>query len=292
MKSQDALSELYIEHGLGDIPLKVDIQVKVNDQVFPGQRSVQSEDDSGIPYGGINYVYNVTHVILVVPQRHNQERTGMAIYTGETSGEWLGNETIQASEVLVRVRVWGQGRLPAPDFSLNWIPMDNRKTFVEVEHEFNSYPMLEVVQEKACGWTEDASGSVMTPGKDGHNRHIGGAVYGVSQNSVTIWTVSNPRFANSYHWGMLHPAKDGWGIQGLIENPRCASGSVRVLAWKEARYKSLSHASKKFQNNDQMSLNVCDDFDLENGILSVYVEAHDGVNKGYRFIDQGSAQNI
>jgi hypothetical protein len=81
----------YICHTLNSYPAKVEVQVKVQtqshgEQIFQGVGSAQRDDDMNVPYGGIVYVYNDTHVVLFVPQetQHNKHTDkGTLAYTGK-----------------------------------------------------------------------------------------------------------------------------------------------------------------------------------------------------------------
>jgi hypothetical protein len=81
----------YVCHNLGSDPAKVEVQVKVQtqnhgEQIFQGIGSAQRDDDKDVPYGGIVYLYNATHVILFVPKRLQIGATsdkGTLVYTGK-----------------------------------------------------------------------------------------------------------------------------------------------------------------------------------------------------------------
>jgi hypothetical protein len=82
----------YICHTLCSYPAKVEVQVKVQtqshgEQIFQGVGSAQRDDDMDVPYGGIVYVYNDTHVVLFAPKESkslNHTDKGTLAYTGKT----------------------------------------------------------------------------------------------------------------------------------------------------------------------------------------------------------------
>lgn len=61
------------EHGIGSVPLKVDVQIRPEDSqpenhfYFPGIGSSQRDDDVNSPYGDIVYYYNQESVSLFSP---------------------------------------------------------------------------------------------------------------------------------------------------------------------------------------------------------------------------------
>lgn len=69
--SVNGTSPLVIAHQFNEIPLKVDVQVKLlngqHEYVLPGLGSVPKDDDLQGDYGGVAYSYNTTHVMLFVP---------------------------------------------------------------------------------------------------------------------------------------------------------------------------------------------------------------------------------
>lgn len=69
--SVNGTSPLVIAHQLNEIPVKVDVQVKLlngqHEYVLPGLGSVPKDDDLPGDYGGVAYSYNITHVMLFVP---------------------------------------------------------------------------------------------------------------------------------------------------------------------------------------------------------------------------------
>jgi hypothetical protein len=81
----------YVCHTLCSYPAKVEVQVRVQtqdhgEQIFSGIGSAQRDDDMDVPYGGIVYLYNTTHVILFVPKNAKRFRSsdrGTLAYTGK-----------------------------------------------------------------------------------------------------------------------------------------------------------------------------------------------------------------
>ena len=96
-------SPVNITHPLGQIPAKVEVQVKVqesgNDVIFPASGSAQRDDDSDNVYGGVVYFYNEFHVKIFVPVKDENTAKGVAIYTG--NGAYSLNYLSFFSEYLI-----------------------------------------------------------------------------------------------------------------------------------------------------------------------------------------------
>lgn len=81
-------SPVYIPHPLGEIPGKVDVQVKVveagQEYIFPGIGSGQSDDDILAEYGGVAYLYNDVHVKIFIPiEKDDSAGIGRIVTTGK-----------------------------------------------------------------------------------------------------------------------------------------------------------------------------------------------------------------
>ena len=78
---------LTIIHDLNEYPVKVDVQVKIEnngqDYIFTGLASAQADDDVSAPYGAVVYTYNHKEVIISVPLVSNALIVGGIAYTGE-----------------------------------------------------------------------------------------------------------------------------------------------------------------------------------------------------------------
>ena len=79
---------LTIYHNLGEYPVKVDIQIKINENgseyIFSGIGSSQKDDDMLGSYGGVVYKYNKHIVILSFPYRENGPNVSRGLaYTGK-----------------------------------------------------------------------------------------------------------------------------------------------------------------------------------------------------------------
>lgn len=65
-------SSIDILHSLGVYPVKVDVQILVNengeDYIFTATGAAQRNDDNNYFYGGLVYIYNTDIVQIIVPQ--------------------------------------------------------------------------------------------------------------------------------------------------------------------------------------------------------------------------------
>lgn len=85
--ASDGTSPVVIPHTLGEVPAKVDVQVKVTyngiEYMFPGMGSAPRDDDLATDYGGVGYLYNELEVKVYVPVATNSGNgPGWAITTG------------------------------------------------------------------------------------------------------------------------------------------------------------------------------------------------------------------
>jgi hypothetical protein len=76
-------SPVIVPHPFNEIPVRVDVQVKVlydsQEYIFPGLSSAQRDNDVASEYGDVAYMYNESSVLLYVPKGKS---TGRVIHTG------------------------------------------------------------------------------------------------------------------------------------------------------------------------------------------------------------------
>ena len=83
-------SEKTVRHGLNELPVKLDIQIRQmwgNDIrfIYPGLSSAQMDDDVDVRHGGLVYKYNESHVTIFAPNRHDGYGLGGVVETGISS---------------------------------------------------------------------------------------------------------------------------------------------------------------------------------------------------------------
>lgn len=93
------LGPFTIDHGLGEYPAKVDVQINVtkngNQFIFSGIGTAQRDDDRDKMYGGVVYTYNDKHVKLYVPKS-----TDTASYTDKGRLVFTGKSRICSFQIM------------------------------------------------------------------------------------------------------------------------------------------------------------------------------------------------
>ena len=297
MASQnDILAEHFIEHGLKELPAKVDVQIKSTsgsdeEWIFPGDCVLQSDDDVSDGYGGVVYIYNETHVHLRAPYKNNGQPTGVLVSTGSEKDRFEQNSTYRFLNGLVRVRAWLRKDFPSPTYSSNWVPVntgDRQKTFYEMSHGLSMYPGMVSVQIRLpSGFVSEGMGAVMSSLKLYSN--TGGVLYGYDHTSVRIWTsyVSKElrqQFGGGF--GGLFGSLDGWGVSPILSN---MLGHVKVTVWAADSFTPNKNIHR-FVSNIQETQITSTPIDVDTCLLNFNVQALDGPNRGFLFKGHGSSQ--
>ncbi|WAR08964.1 hypothetical protein MAR_018922 [Mya arenaria] len=298
MKALDEqLSHLTIEHGLGVLPYKVEVQIRPvsgpnSGWVFKGDSAFRSDDDVNKVYGGIVYFYNEKKVELLEPVKGNQNRdVGVIINTGQEDGRRLGNNHDAVNEAFVRVKVWAPWDLPTPDFQSQWLPLDitdPAETYQEIEHSLGGYPALLSIQIKC----ESPKSYLISDGTGEATVHTrewdasGGTVWSYNEKYVRVWIGHDLKINYDYR---LFGDVDGWFK--ILDGFDTKRGHVRVLAWKRTtfgngQFASVSDEAVPFPTELQPFKAI----DYERDLVSLFVEANEGPNKGFRFPAFGSSQ--
>jgi hypothetical protein len=137
MEAQTA-GPFFVCHTLDSYPVKVEVQVKVQtqnhgEQIFQGVGSAQRDDDIDVPYGGIVYIYNSTHVVLFVPkdtQAHWNSDKGTLSYTGKI----LFYIMFEVSQIIIFCKAWGYILSATCSQKLLKIPQSVNTAFVDVQN--------------------------------------------------------------------------------------------------------------------------------------------------------------
>ena len=303
MKSQDeSLCEHIVEHKLGKYPAKVDVQIKPlsdidNEWIFTGDSVFQSDDDQKREYGGVVYFYNQTHVVLKTPKKNNNNAVGILMTTGghENTFENMDGDQYRFSEALVRVRIWSTDDFPKSSFTTDWLPLDltdESKSFKELSHGLSDYPAFVSVQIKASnGMISEGMGAVMTSPRAWSN--AGGVIYAFDDKSLRIWSPylsDKTRSIQSNSYGRLLGNVDGWGLTSI---PADLKGSAKVTAWSAnsfASSKELYEYSGNFEDGTIASSNHAS-IDINNDLVTLFVQALDGINRGFLFKGSGASQS-
>ncbi|XP_062616091.1 uncharacterized protein LOC134277801 [Saccostrea cucullata] len=218
-------SPFQINHYLNEMPAKVDVQVKVvhggQSYIFPGIGSTQRDDDIASEYGGVASLYDSQHVKLFVPVAKKFTNgfgriitTGGGSYSGPFHGTFVTGK--------VRIRVWKLSELPTPIFSItSGLSISTGSPYQQVTACFGANPDLVIVQLVFNdGYVTEGTGVTPVTADDTHTNHICGVIFGVNQDSITLWAPSkNDDWVACYY--------DGWGS----ENLRYSSAAIIVRAW-------------------------------------------------------------
>ena len=300
MKANDAqLSRIVIEHGLNELPAKVDVQIKSvtgadNDWIFSGASVFQADDDPSEDYGGIVYFYNETHVVLIAPKYYNNiDGKWFVVTTGNRNGFFIGSHHYRYTEGKVRVRIWLQRDFPTPAYKSKWYPLDitsSKKAFHSIRHGLWKYPAFVTVQVRSRHWVSEAAGSSMFPFEDYVNG--GGVLYGFDDRMVRLWAASMSDTADPKFYGRLFGTGfDGWGDEPVPRDE--LRGEFKVTVWDVD-----SFVSSKLQVRESNVLETetgsmsFPAIDVDNDIVSFYVQALDGPNEGFLFKGWGSSQAV
>ncbi|XP_033755208.1 uncharacterized protein LOC117338115 isoform X2 [Pecten maximus] len=293
MEAQTDQSKEIVEHGLNEVPIKVDVQVRAintTDPVFPGLGSSQRDDDEPAPYGGVVYKYNDISVVLYAPNRNDGSSSGTIIYTGNDT--WNGPHHQTEDRAEVRAKVWTNCSFPKPQFDSDWFPMavnNGSQSFKEIAHGLGTYPEYVSVQikDKNSNWYSDGIGSAMTVQNLTPQSAWGGVIYGFNESHVRIWV---PGFDS----GSMYSTADGWG-RGSKEFWN--EGSVRVRVWSHFKadliYSAVSllgNTTRK-RHSHHLSTRKGGSMDIDNGMIYVTVKAVGGKNAGFSFPGMGAVQN-
>ncbi|XP_069139131.1 uncharacterized protein [Argopecten irradians] len=289
----DTGSQLVIPHGLGEYPVKVDVQVRVVDNgdyyIFSGTGSAHRDDDDDSYYGGIIYIYDTVDVRVYAPSGTGSfySTKGLVAYTGGTrrTGSTLIGGSYTSGEV--KVRAWKLCEIGSPAFYHQWTAISGSSAYHEISHNLGVYPDLVTVQIDLdnTDYMSDAQGSncflVGSAGvsNTGTNYQTGGVIFGYDTTKIRLWASSG---------GYVFNAFDGWGEN---DDWRYSSGKFRIICWIFPASEIL------FQYTLEMGLGVTStyeipfgtDFDTDGILLSTEITVSDGNNPGFRFYGLGNA---
>lgn len=295
--SNNKWSKVIIEHGLNELPVKVDVQVKSmsgadNDWIFTGASATLADDDTGEDYGGAVYFYNETHVILSVPVASNtNKRQGYVVTTGHRNEYFIGSHHYKYNEGLVRIRIWLPYSFPTPSYSSQWHALniaDADKSFHTIRHGLSSYPALVTVQVRSQNMISEAVGSSLHFKVTSRYSNGGGVVYGVDDRMVRIWTayVQN---TSHYGYGSLFGDRDGWATT----IPKTILGEFRVTVWGSESFDDNNSYLREsnIMETDTGALSM-PEIDIDNDLVSFHAQALDGPNQGFLFNGWGSSQAV
>lgn len=296
MKSQDQDYSYRIRrHMLGEVPWKVKVLVKVLDGIYEGHvfeaatGGAMWDDDRGIPYCGVSYIYNEENVKLFAPSVTNAKESGRIACVGGVS--W-GDQPLQLmSSAKVKVLAWKRSSFPRPDFTSDWIQMNETTSFVEVEHNVTggcSYMLVQIRGDSYDKiWYAEAVGASQDP-FDVVDRAAVVAAY--NDSVARVWRAINVEDLGNDR--RQEPCficiRDGWTSDKKI---MITSGEVRMVGWRSLQKSSFGviHKELVVGGSDLQHVHTIRLFpdgqpvDLESLFVSIQVAALDGVNQGFKF---------
>ncbi|KAL4226706.1 hypothetical protein ACF0H5_014686 [Mactra antiquata] len=305
IRSQDQkFGQKTIPHGLGEIPYKVDVQVRPtfgsnSGWIFSGDSAMQSDDDlKDEVYGGVVYFYDSSNIYIITPLKTNNFAVGRVLNTGENKNRRLGNNHQASNEAYVRVKVWSPVDFPKPDIESEWFPLDTdnpSRAYHELTHGLNEYPGLVNVQTRST--SKNGENVVIFEGVGTSTSYrewlnYGGVVHAFDKNYVRVWVAHHDAYLSNSIISILG-GLDGWNRQLLNDIDR-SKGQFRVLVWNRSKLVSSRRNSKFEQIEENVNFpewSPFDKFSPETDLLSFYVQANDGLNKGFRFPGSGNSQS-
>ncbi|XP_021369373.1 uncharacterized protein LOC110460658 [Mizuhopecten yessoensis] len=296
-------SETTFTYDLKELPVKVDVQVKVtengNDYIFTGFGSAQRDDDTDTYYGGVIYSYNEAFTRVLLPSFNEGysgavfTTKGSAAYTGGTG--YTGSKRIggRYNTVDVRVRVWLMCDFGDPAFQYEWVDLDQNTHYKEIQHKLGTYPDLVTVQTLCVGSSpsmySDAQGTVYYGTGIDPFVSIGGVIFGYNANAIRLWSPSRSTMEDTGKNSAICNSYDGWGSN---EHSYSGSGRVRILMWifpSPFRVFMTAMTMAQGQNNTY-EVDFLQQYNSGNYLIVVDVTVNNGNNDGFRFVAAGNSQ--
>lgn len=273
--------EVTITHGFGEMPMKLDVFVRVTHPVhgtvtFPATGSGQTSDDPSKPFGGVIYLYNTNSVKIMAPgpSSCSSPCSGGVAYFGDSgfSGPSSTSGVIVSGEVMVRA--WKTCTFVKPATISAAYPLSNAgNNYYQIP--IGSAPDLVLV--KAFfddGWIMDAQGTVsLTEGSN-----VGGVQYVFDVFNAYVRTPKDGKMFNGINWGSA----------GDLEY---INGSVRVYTWsfQGLEYDPNLLTSSYSGSTDPVTKTLTYDVHNSSIIMMVHASSRDPNHYGLTFPVSGTA---
>ncbi|OWF38277.1 uncharacterized protein LOC110466394 [Mizuhopecten yessoensis] len=278
-------------HGLGEVPIKVDVQVRVTDTtqnkyiIFSAIGSGHRGNDDNSEFGGVVYVYNENEVKMFAPGSSGGTGMGKLVHLG--GSKYVGPTiTGNFSSGHVRVRLWKKCNFAKPTYVSGSVTLNNAEStsYQEVFHTVGRIPDLVIVQVFLDnGWVTDAQGISFYSES---SNSFGGVVFAFGKNSVRIWTPK--KGSGSASNGVVFNAVDGWGKRGQFMYDDDAT--VRVWAWNFGDLENDPSKIVTYLRNLPPNGTVSQSVSIKDeGFLTVKVQVEAGTNEGFGFYAAGTA---
>ncbi|XP_053376345.1 uncharacterized protein LOC128547457 isoform X2 [Mercenaria mercenaria] len=257
------VARLNIDHGLGEIPVLVDVSVKIKDHIFPasGFRPDHPKERSG----PVVYIYDDMYVNVstspiedplyrIFPQKPSRYEGAYVRITGDAN---------------VRIRAWKQSSLPKEDFKHSGIMLKANTSkvsdsYAEVNHNLDELPCLVVIRMKMYHGDgtimADGVGSSMQVFADVPDRTNAYLVYGYSNTQFRLWVDS------SVYGAIFDGRKHTWFDMVISE------GEAEIFAWKCSSITPLYNqrvVTKHTMDKVPIWWNVDVDYELEPSLIRV-----------------------
>ncbi|XP_048744184.2 uncharacterized protein LOC125657564 [Ostrea edulis] len=288
MTANSSSSSVSVDHGLGELPLRVMIEARTEEGwIFPGFGSAQADDDKDVPYGGVVFIYNEVNIQMYVPHRNNGRRIKSkwtALYLGNEN-KWVGPDQLprRHTSVLVRAKAWKPRDLPPPSWRSSAILVQGDCINTTLEHTFQTYPDLIVVQVQTPLGTFQGQGLSMLRYPIGKVQHVGGLLYGVNETHVQLWSICDIDGELKFYG--LWSAQDGWGTKGMGPT---LTGNITIFAWDLSKIAQRITKTLNLTYLQQIDYRIPVFNVTPDAFISVQVEVLEGPNKNFRFDGLGS----
>ncbi|XP_053376340.1 uncharacterized protein LOC123534398 isoform X2 [Mercenaria mercenaria] len=273
------VARLNIDHGLGEIPVLVDVSVKIKDHIFPasGFRPDHPKERSG----PVVYIYDDMYVnVSTSPIEDPLYRIFPTVLR-----QYEGKNLVIMGEANVRIRAWRYSSFPAEDFKKSGIMLKANTSkvsdsYAEVNHNLDEMPCLVIVRMKMYHGDStimaDGVGSSMQVFADVPDRTNAYLVYGYSNTTFRLWVDS------SIYGAIFDGRKHTWFDMVISE------GEAEIYAWKCSTVTPQYNkrvVTKYTMDEIPSWLNVVVEYDLEPSFIRVSVLAEEpgGANEGFRF---------
>ncbi|KAL4228991.1 hypothetical protein ACF0H5_012030 [Mactra antiquata] len=280
-----------IPHNLGEVPLLVDVRVKVLDgpnkgYIFKATGGVPRDDDENTKYGGVVYIYNDKSFIISSPNAYNAlQKVGSAVYT-EQGPYYTGPNQQISHSVAVNARAWLAKTLPPPDFKRSVsvkagnlsLPSEN---YIEEEHGLNEYPPMVIARLKFTSyetWMSECVGGNFITYTHGGNPPNSYIVYGFNNKMIRVWV-------DSMFNAFLFVGNDGYQYR-----PSTKYGTVEMFAWARKSFTPpyMSMVSKLGPGVLNEQLEQTHQTMSTNSFTRAWVRPDTGPNAGFMFEGRGS----
>ncbi|XP_071170533.1 CUB and sushi domain-containing protein 3-like [Mytilus edulis] len=222
--------EFTVPHGLNELPMKVDVQVRVEFNntyfYFNALNSAQSGSHNN-EYGGIVYMFNETNVKIIAPGPSNCGTcNGYVVYLG--GADHLGPpefpRTFKTGHI--RIRAWKMCTFGKPSFLTRIVINNDMNTFGTVPHTLSKIDLLIVHVQLQNGYITHADGSASVLTSD---QPFGGIMFAYDNRQIRFWSPKKDTGTSNAN-GAPFSAVEGWGITGNVYND--SSVVAQIFAFK------------------------------------------------------------